>query len=84
MALKLLIIDEIWYICLLIREKPSYFQVIVKRYEKSQIILTSHLPFGQWNQTLYKRRRLNIRNVRDTFSHHSHIIQIKGESYRLK
>ncbi|WP_375792745.1 ATP-binding protein, partial [Yersinia pestis] len=28
-----------------------FFQVIAKRYEKSAMILTSNLPFGQWDQT---------------------------------
>lgn len=49
--LKLLIIDEIGYLPFSQEEAKLFFQVIAKRYEKSAMILTSSLPFGQWDQT---------------------------------
>ncbi|AJJ53058.1 istB-like ATP binding family protein (plasmid) [Yersinia pestis] len=51
MAPRLLIIDEIGYLPFSQEEAKLFFQVIAKRYEKSAMILTSHLPFGQWDQT---------------------------------
>ncbi|EGC4270889.1 IS21 family transposase [Salmonella enterica] len=51
MAPKLLIIDEIGYLPFSQEEAKLFFQVIAKRYEKSAMILTSNLPFGQWDQT---------------------------------
>ncbi|WP_180211062.1 ATP-binding protein, partial [Yersinia pestis] len=59
------------------------FQVIAKRYEKSAMILTSNLPFGQWDQTFAGDAALTSAML-DRILHHSHVVQIKGESYRLR
>ncbi|HCN7152617.1 TPA: IS21-like element IS100kyp family helper ATPase IstB, partial [Escherichia coli] len=50
MAPRLLIIDETGYLPFSQEEAKLFFQVIAKRYEKSAMILTSNLPFGQWDQ----------------------------------
>ncbi|EPR4704685.1 ATP-binding protein, partial [Escherichia coli] len=57
--------------------------VIAKRYEKSAMILTSNLPFGQWDQTFAGDAALTSAML-DRILHHSHVVQIKGESYRLR
>ena len=54
-----------------------------KRYEKSAMILTSNLPFGQWDQTFAGDAALTSAML-DRILHHSHVVQIKGESYRLR
>ena len=48
---RLLIIDEIGYLPMSREQANLFFQVIAKRYEKGSLILTSNLPFGQWDQT---------------------------------
>ncbi len=63
--------------------EPVTFQVIAKRYEKSAMILTSNLPFGQWDQTFAGDAALTSAML-DRILHHSHVVQIKGESYRLR
>nr|WP_240354408.1 IS21-like element helper ATPase IstB [Pectobacterium brasiliense] len=83
MAPKLLIIDEIGYLPFSQEEAKLFFQVIAKRYEKSAMILTSNLPFGQWDQTFAGDAALTSAML-DRILHHSHVVQIKGESYRLK
>ncbi|MBL2144240.1 AAA family ATPase, partial [Klebsiella pneumoniae] len=83
MAPKLLIIDEIGYLPFSQEEAKLFFQVIAKRYEKSAMILTSNLPFGQWDQTFAGDTALTSAML-DRILHHSHVVQIKGESYRLK
>ena len=83
MATKLLIIDEIGYLPFSQEEAKLFFQVIAKRYEKSAMILTSNLPFGQWDQTFAGDAALTSAML-DRILHHSHVVQIKGESYRLK
>jgi len=45
--------------------------------------LTSNLPFGQWDQTFAGDAALTSAML-DRILHHSHVVQIKGESYRLK
>ncbi|AJJ39298.1 istB-like ATP binding family protein [Yersinia pestis] len=83
MAPRLLIIDEIGYLPFSQEEAKLFFQVIAKRYEKSAMILTSNLPFGQWDQTFAGDAALTSAML-DRILHHSHVVQIKGESYRLR
>ncbi|NDA91511.1 MAG: transposase, partial [Alphaproteobacteria bacterium] len=59
------------------------FQVIAKRYEKGSIILTSNLPFGQWHTSLAQDNALTAA-ILDRLLHHSTILNIKGDSFRLK
>lgn len=83
MAPRLLIIDEIGYLPFSQEEAKLFFQVIAKRYEKSAMILTSNLPFGQWDQTFAGDAALTSAML-ERILHHSHVVQIKGESYRLR
>lgn len=80
---KLLIIDEIGYLPFSADEAKILFDVVAKRYEKGAIIFTSNLPFGQWGQIFANDTALTSAML-DRILHHSHVIPIKGESYRLK
>ncbi len=80
---SLLIIDEIGYLPMNKDQANLFFQVIVKRYEKGSIILTSNLSFGQWDETFAGNTALTSAML-DRILHHSHVIQIKGDSYRLR
>lgn len=82
-APKLLIIDEIGYLPFNAQEAKLLFDVIAKRYEKGSIILTSNLPFGQWANIFANDTALTSAML-DRILHHSHILQIKGESYRIR
>lgn len=82
-APRLLIIDEIGYLPFNAHEAKLLFDVIAKRYEKGSVILTSNLPFGQWGQVFANDTALTSAML-DRVLHHSHIIQIKGDSYRIK
>ena len=80
---SLLIIDEIGYLPMTRDQANLFFQVIVKRYEKGSIILTSNLSFGQWDETFSGNTALTSAML-DRILHHSHVIQIKGDSFRLR
>lgn len=80
---SLLIIDEIGYLPMSKDQANLFFQVIAKRYENGSIILTSNLSFGQWDDAFAGNTALTSAML-DRILHHSHVIQIKGESYRLK
>ena len=80
---RLLIIDEIGYLPLTRDQANLFFQVIAKRYEKGSVVLTSNLTFGQWDQTLAGDAVLAAAML-DRLLHHSHVVHIQGESYRLK
>jgi len=82
-APRLLIIDEIGYLPMSRDQANLFFQVIAKRYEKGAILLTSNLSFGQWDQAFAGDTTLTAALL-DRLLHHSHVIQIVGESYRLK
>jgi DNA replication protein DnaC len=83
MAPRLLVIDEIGYLPLGRDEANLFFNVVAKRYERGSMILTSNLPFTQWAGTFADDQTLTAAML-DRLLHHAHIVQITGESYRLK
>ena len=79
---SLLIIDELGYMPLDPDAANLYFQVISKRYETGSIIITSILPFAKWGSVL-SDETVAAATI-DRLVHHSHIIALKGDSYRTK
>jgi len=66
------------------REQANLFlQVVAKRYEKGATILTSNLTFGSRDQTFAGDPVLTAAML-DRLLHHSTVVSIQGESYRLK
>ena len=59
-----------------------FFQVIAVRYKRGSLMVTSHLPFGQWMRPV--RRMPRTAALLDRLGHHARILPIVGESYRLK
>lgn len=80
---KLLIVDEIGYLPFGRDEANLFFNVVARRYERGSMILTSNLPFTQWATALADDQTLTAAML-DRLLHHAHIVQISGESYRLK
>ena len=64
-------------------EANLFFQVVAKRYERGSIVLTSNLPFAQWASAFAEDATLTAAML-DRLLHHAHIVQIQGDSYRLK
>ena len=60
-----------------------FFQIISARYEKGSTILTSNLVFSQWAQ-IFGGDKVVTTAILDSVLHHSHVINIQGDSYRLK
>lgn len=80
---KLLVVDEMGYLPFGREEANLFFNVVAKRYERGSMILTSNLPFTQWASALADDQTLTAALL-DRLLHHAHIVQISGESYRLK
>lgn len=80
---RLLILDEIGYLPLQKHQADLFFQVIAKRYEQGSVILTSNLSFGDWEESFDGNAALTSAML-DRLLHHAHVIQIKGDSYRLR
>lgn len=83
MSPRLLIIDEIGYLPFGREEANLFFNVIAKRYEHGSLIVTSNLPFSQW-ATAFANDQTLTAALLDRLLHHAHIVQITGNSYRLK
>jgi len=80
---RLLIIDEIGYLPFAREQANLFFQVIARRYEKGSMILTSNLTFGSWDDAFAGDAVLTAAML-DRILHHAMVVQISGESYRLK
>lgn len=80
---RLLVIDEIGYLPFGRAEANLFFNVIAKRYEKGSVVVTSNLPFSQWSTAFADDQTLTAALL-DRLLHHAHIIQISGNSYRLR
>jgi len=80
---RLLIIDEIGYLPLPRDQANLLFQVVAKRYERGSIVLTSNLTFGSWDQALAGDAVLTAAML-DRLMHHATVVQIGGDSYRLR
>jgi DNA replication protein DnaC len=80
---RLLVVDELGYLPFGREEANLFFHVVAKRYERASTIVTSNLPFAQWADTLADDATLTAALL-DRLLHHAHIVQISGESYRMK
>ncbi len=78
----ILIIDEVGYMQLERASAELFFRVICSRYEKGSIILTSNKYFGDWGELM--NDTVIATAILDRLLHHAHIINIRGESYRMK
>ena len=79
---KLLIIDEIGYLPIEKEDANLFFQLIDMRYEKKSIILTTNINFGDWDKVFYDAVVADA--ILNRVLHHSHVVSITGDSYRLK
>jgi DNA replication protein DnaC len=82
-AYKLLILDEIDYLPMSREQANLFFQVVARRYERGSLILTSNLTFGSWDSAFAGDSVLTAAML-DRVLHHSTIVSINGESFRLK
>ena len=78
----LLIIDELGFVPLSKTGAELLFETISQRYERGSIIITSNLPFDEWTSTFGSERLTGA--LLDRLTHHIHILEMNGESFRLK
>ena len=80
--LKLLIIDELGFVPLSRTGAELLFEVFSQRYERGSILVTTNLPFDEWTEVFDSERLTGA--LLDRLTHHVHILEMNGESYRLK
>ena len=79
---KLLIIDELGYVPLSPTGAELLFEVFSQRYERGATIVTSNLPFDEWTSVFGSERLTGA--LLDRLTHHVHILEMNGDSYRLR
>jgi len=77
-----LICDELGYVTMSRGGVELLFRVFADRYERGSILVTSNLPFSEWNQ-IFKGERMTAALL-DRLTHHSQIFEMNGESYRFR
>ena len=79
---KLLIIDEIGYLPLSREEASLFFRLVVRRYERASLIVTSNKSFVDWGEVF--NDQILATAILDRLLHHATTVNIKGDSYRLR
>jgi DNA replication protein DnaC len=79
----LIVIDELGYIPLDRVGAEHLFGFFSQCYEQTSLIVTTNLPFAEWPQIFAEDERL-AGALLDRLTHHVHILDITGDSYRLK
>jgi DNA replication protein DnaC len=79
---QLLICDELGYVSLSKGGVELLFRVFGDRYERASVLITSNLPFSDWNQVFQGERMTAA--LLDRLTHRCHIFEMNGESYRFR
>lgn len=79
---ELLILDELAYVPLSPPEAELLFQVLDERSERSALIVTTNLPFGEWTKVFPEPRLCKA--VVDRLTFNAHIVETGTDSWRFK
>jgi DNA replication protein DnaC len=80
--LDLLVLDELGYVPASKAGAELLFDVIATAYERNSMLVTTNLPFENWAEVLGSERLTGA--ALDRLTHRCHIVETKGESYRLQ
>src|SRR3546814_6181889 len=79
---KLLIVDELGYLPFETNAAHLFFQLVSRRYERGSMLVTSNRSVGEWGSVFGDA--VVATAILDRLLHHSHVITIRGDSYRLR
>jgi DNA replication protein DnaC len=79
---KLLIVDELGYLPFDPNAAHLFFQLVSRRYERGSMLITSNRSVGEWGTVFGDP--VVATAILDRLLHHSQIITIRGDSYRLR
>jgi DNA replication protein DnaC len=79
---KLLIIDELGYLPFEPNAAHLFFQLASRRYERGSLLITSNRSVGEWGEVFGDA--VVATAILDRLLHHSHVVTIRGDSYRLR
>ena len=78
----MLILDELGYLPLTREEASLFFRLLVRRYERASLIVTSNKSFADWGEVF--NDQVLATAILDRLLHHATTLNIKGESFRLR
>ena len=78
----LLVIDELGYSSYGTRHADLLFDIVSRRYESKSTIITTNKPFSEWNEVFPNASC--VVSLVDRLVHHSDILVVEGESYRMR
>ncbi len=78
----LLVVDEIGYLPISQDGAVLFFQLINSRHERASTVLTSNKGFEKWGGVLGDE--IMAAALKDRLLHHCHIVNIRGNSYRIR
>ncbi len=79
---RLLLIDEIGYLSYSNRHADLLFEIVSRRYQEKSTLVTTNRPFAEWGEVF--PNAACVVSLVDRLVHNAEIVQIEGESYRLK
>jgi DNA replication protein DnaC len=79
---KLLIVDELGYLPFEPNAAHLFFQLVSRRYERGSMLITSNRSVGEWGSVFGDA--VVATAILDRLLHHSQVITIRGDSYRLR
>jgi DNA replication protein DnaC len=79
---KLLVVDELGYLPLEKQTAHLFFQLVSKRYERGSMLITTNQTITQWGHVFGDEMIASA--VLDRVLHHSHVLVIQGDSFRLR
>jgi DNA replication protein DnaC len=79
---KLLIVDELGYLPFEPNAAHLFFQLVSRRYERGSMLITSNRAVGEWGTVFGDP--VVATAILDRLLHHSHVLTIRGDSYRLR
>lgn len=79
---QVLAIDEVGYLSYGNRHADLLFEIVSRRYEHKSTLITTNRPFAEWHDVF--PNAACVVSLVDRLVHHSEIVVIEGESYRMK
>lgn len=79
---KLLVVDELGYLPFEAHAAHLFFQLVSRRYERGSLLVTSNRSVAEWGGVFGDA--VVATAILDRLLHHSHVITIRGDSYRLR
>jgi DNA replication protein DnaC len=79
---KLLVVDELGYLPFEANAAHLFFQLVSRRYERGSMLVTSNRSVAEWGGVFGDA--VVATAILDRLLHHSHVLTIRGDSYRLR